>query len=73
MPDQTDWRRSLVVTQPAMQEPDWMKEHRVLKMLDAFISVNSEFLDPQTVKKLQKAINVRALTIFHEHRDAETL
>ena len=73
MSEHVDWRRDLKVDQPTFQEPDWMKEVRVLKMLDAYISVNSDFIEPKTAKKLQKAINVRSLTLFNEHRDAETL
>lgn len=70
MSDHTDWREHLRVTQPPIQEPEYHKEARVLRMFDAYLSVNGEFIEPKTLKKLQKAVNVRMLTIFNEHRDA---
>ena len=40
-------------------------------MLDAWLHVNSEFIEQKTLKKLEKTINVRMLDLMDTARDAK--
>ena len=69
MTEATDWRLHLRVTHPEIQEPQVLREARVLRMLDSWMAANESDLQDKTARKIRKAINVRLLNIMDEVRD----
>lgn len=68
--NQTNWQVSLKVTHPTFNEPQVMREARVMRRLSAFLSINAAELDPKVLKKFEKTINVRMLALMDDVRDA---
>lgn len=64
MEETTNWQTDLKVTHPSFNEPEEMREARVLRRLSAFLSVNSADIDDKVLGKCEKAINVRMLNIM---------
>ena len=72
MSEATDWRMHLKVSHPDIQEPQVLREARVLRMLDSWMAANESDLQDKTAQKIRKTINVRLLTIMDEVRDDAT-